>query len=93
MAHLVSALYHDRQKARLAAGDLISAGVLPESIVVADGLQLGSGRLEVYARDMDHAIDVRSYLEQDGAHSVEIRHGTSEVPAVETIPQVPAPGV
>lgn len=93
MAHLVSALYHDREKARLAAGDLISAGVLPGSIVLADGLQSGSGRLEVYARDMDHAIDVRSYLEQDGAHSVEIRHGTSEAPTLDTIPTVPAPGV
>lgn len=74
MSHLVSALYHDRDKAQLAAGDLLNAGVDGNQITFGEGLSEGSGRLEIRARTLDQAIDVRSFLEQDGAHSVEIRN-------------------
>lgn len=73
VSHLVSALYHDRDKARLAAGDLLHVGVEANQILIAQGLSEGSGRIEIQARKLDQAIDVRSFLEQDGAHSVEIR--------------------
>ena len=73
VSHLVSALYHDREKARLAASDLLNVGVKASQILLAQGLSEGSGRLEIQARNMDQAIDVQSFLEQDGAHSVEIR--------------------
>ncbi len=73
MSHLVSALYHDRDKARLAAGDLLNVGVEANQILIAQGLSEGSGRIEIQAHSIDQAIDVQSFLEQDGAHSVEIR--------------------
>ncbi len=90
MSNLVSALYHDRDKAKLAAGDLQTVGILPEQVTFAEGLQEGSGRLEIKAKNLDQAIDVRSFLEQDGAHSVEIRAGTEEV-SLDSMPTVPAP--
>jgi hypothetical protein len=73
MSHLVSALYHDLDKAYLAVGDLLNVGVDASQILIAQGLSEGSGRIEVRAHSRDQAIDVQSFLEQDGAHSVEIR--------------------
>lgn len=89
MSHRVTALYHDYEKARLAAEDLASTGFPREAFTMTEGLQVGSGRIEILAKDLDQAIDVRAFLEQDGAHSVEIRAGESEV-ALDTIPTVPA---
>lgn len=90
MSHRVTALYHDREKARLAMGDLQLTGLPSEQILLEDGLASGSGRLEIHAKDMDQAIDLRAFLEQDGAHSVEIRAGEDE-PKIDTMPPVPAP--
>ena len=90
MSHRVTALYHDRDKARLAMGDLQSTGFPAERIQYAEGIAQGSGRLEIQARDLDQAIDVRAFLEQDGAGSVEIRSGTDEGPPDDKIPTVPA---
>ena len=89
MSHRVTALYHDREKARLAAEDLRSTGFPVEAILLADGLAPGSGRLEITAKDMDQSIDVRTFLEGDGAHSVEIRGGEDAISA-KTMPSVPA---
>lgn len=91
MSHRVTALYHDYEKARLAAGDLASTGFPPEGFALTEGLQSGSGRIEIRAKDLDQAIDVRAFLEQDGAHSVEIRAGEDEA-VPDTIPTVPAEG-
>lgn len=63
MSHRVSALYHDMEKARLAAGDLQFSGVLPGRILLTDGLGSGSGRIEVLAKDLDQAIDVKTFSE------------------------------
>ncbi len=91
MSHRVTALYHDRDKARLAMGDLEATGFPTERIHYGEGLSPGSGRLDVQAKDMDQAIDVRTFLTQDGAHSVEIRAG-EDAATVDTIPTVPATG-
>ena len=81
--HRVTALYRDAEKARLARGDLIVAGVRPDAVALVDD------RIEVQARDMDQAIDVRAYLEQDGADGATI-HGGADAPGEDTMPAVPA---
>lgn len=90
MSHRVIALYNDRDKARLAQGDVLSVGIDASNVRLAEGLSEGSGRVEVRARNMDQAINVRSFLEQDGADSVEIVGGLDDVLAADRIPHVPA---
>lgn len=89
MSHRVTALYHDRQLARLAAEDLCATGFPSQAVEVADGVAEGSGRIEVRALDWDQALDVKAFLEQDGSHSVEIRAGVEQAPGV-AVPPVPA---
>lgn len=94
MSHRIDAFYSDREKARLAAEDLRGAGIPAERILVAEGLTAGSGRIEVAARDLDEAINVRTFLQEDGANSVELRESPvpepgDATPTRGTIPSVP----
>ena len=89
MSHRVIGLYHHRDKAHLALGDLQATGLTADRIRYAEGLTEGSGRIEVEAKDLDQAIDVRTFLEQDGADSVIIQSGDDEV-GDDTMPSVPA---
>lgn len=85
MSHRVTAIYSDEGRARLAAGDLQSAGVS------TDDIRLVESRLDIRARDLDHAINVRAFLQEDGAEWAEIHEGIDEAEPVDTIPTVPAP--
>lgn len=94
MSHRIDAFYADRDRAHLAAEDLRLAGIPPERIFVAEGLVPGAGRIEVAARDLDEAINVRTFLQEDGAASVEMRESSvldpsDDTPTHGTIPAVP----
>ena len=85
MSHRVTAVYDSLEKARLAAGDLESAGVDPTQIFLTDA------RIAVHARDADHALNVKGFLEEDGAQWAEIQEGTDDVLIIPAIPPGPAP--
>lgn len=86
----VVAFYPDRTRARLAADDLRSAGVESDRIRLNEDLEADGGTIEVLARNSDHAIDVKAWLDQDGAEWTELRPGLDEEPPSQTIPRVPA---
>ena len=90
MSHRVIALYHDRAKALLAQGDILSAGVSADQVRLAEGLSEREGRLEIRVQDRDQALDVEAFLVQDGADSVEVLLGTDDILERDTIPHVPA---
>lgn len=84
MSHRVTAVYDSLERAHLAAGDLESAGVEPAQIVLTEG------RITVRARDLDHALNVKGFLEEDGAQWTEVHVGMDDFLPTDTIPSVPA---
>lgn len=96
MADVVTALYPDIDTARVAAEDLIAAGLPANRVRVAGAEKIGTYQVEVDVRDPDEALNVRVFLGQDGAEKVGERFtgrfdsgSEFETPTQSSIPPVP----
>ena len=91
MTFRVEAFYKSVDKARLAAEDLRDSGIPAGNIVIVSPED--DPRVEVAVRNFDEAINVQTFLREDGAASAEILSfpgvEEDETPTQGTIPSVP----